>query len=357
MQTIIHTIDPEHPEKQIHLIQEAAQILRRGGLVAFPTETVYGLGASALSAQAAAGIFAAKGRPGDNPLIVHVSAFEQLAGLVKSITPTAEALARRFWPGPLTIILDKTDAIPPEVSGGLSTVAVRFPAHKVARLLLECAGIPIAAPSANASGRPSPTEARHVAEDMNGRIPMILDGGLSVLGLESTVVDARGPVPVILRPGSITADMLREACGGVSIDPAVYEKPGSSFVPQAPGQKYRHYAPKAKMTLVCGEPSRITSYIQTILAAQPGTTTNTGVLCTDESLPLYPQRTGLTVLSLGSRQDPEEAGARFFRHLRALDASGVSRIYAEGFPTEHDSPWLALMNRMQKAAGYDILWV
>ncbi len=232
------------------LLTEAAAILRRGGLVAFPTETVYGLGANGLDDTAARKIYAAKGRPSDNPLILHISAEKELAPLVRQIPDAARKLMTAFWPGPLTMIFEKSGIVPYATTGGLDTVAVRMPCDPIAGRLIALAGVPVAAPSANRSGRPSPTTARHVIEDMDGRIEMILDGGPVGIGVESTIVDVTGPLPVLLRPGAVTMEMLREVVGEVAVDPAITGPVAGDVKPKAPGMKYRHYAPRAELVLV-----------------------------------------------------------------------------------------------------------
>ena len=231
-------------------LAEAARIIREGGLVAFPTETVYGLGANALNEDAARKIYAAKGRPSDNPLIAHISCMEELEPLVKEIPEAGRKLAEAYWPGPLTMVFPKSEIVPYGTTGGLDTVAVRMPSDPIAGRLIALSGVPIAAPSANTSGRPSPTTAQHVWQDMNGKIEMILDGGPVGIGVESTIVDVSGQVPVVLRPGAITMEMLRETLGEVTIDPAILGPMAEGVRPKAPGMKYKHYAPKAELTLV-----------------------------------------------------------------------------------------------------------
>ena len=240
---------------------EAAEILKNGGLVAFPTETVYGLGANALNEEAAKKIYAAKGRPSDNPLIAHISCMEELPAIVKEIPEAGRKLAEKYWPGPLTMIFPKKDIVPYGTTGGLDTVAVRMPVDPVANCLIHLAGVPIAAPSANTSGRPSPTKAEHVIEDMDGKIEMIIDGGAVGIGVESTIVDVSGEIPTLLRPGAITIEMLRETLGQVDIDPVILGPVSGDIKPKAPGMKYRHYAPKADMTLVEGDMDKVVAYI------------------------------------------------------------------------------------------------
>jgi len=258
-------------------LEEAAERLRRGEVVAMPTETVYGLGANALDAQACLKIFEAKGRPADNPLIVHISCWEELSPLVREIDPRAVRLAEKFWPGPLTMIFPRAEKVPAQVSAGLDTLAVRMPAHPVARALIEKAGVPIAAPSANRSGKPSPTTAQHVLEDMDGIIPLILDGGSCDVGVESTVLDLTRPVPVLLRPGGVTAEMLLEELPDLKVDAAVLSplKEGQKVL--SPGMKYKHYAPNAHVTVVKGTPERIARLYDEAV----GQGKKTAILCAD----------------------------------------------------------------------------
>jgi len=259
---------------------EAAEILRSGGLVAFPTETVYGLGANALDEAAAKKIYAAKGRPSDNPLIAHISSMEELPALVREIPEAGRKLAEKYWPGPLTMIFPKKDVVPYGTTGGLDTVAVRMPSDPVANRLIKLAGIPVAAPSANTSGRPSPTRAEHVIEDMDGKIEMILDGGQVGIGVESTIVDVSGPVPTLLRPGAVTLEMLRETLGQVEVDPAILGPVKGDVKPKAPGMKYRHYAPKADMVLVEGAMEDVVDYINREAAKAMGAGKRVGIICT-----------------------------------------------------------------------------
>ena len=258
METKWIEIDENNIEKEA--VQEAGCIIKNGGLVAFPTETVYGLGGDALNKESAKKIYAAKGRPSDNPLIVHICKWDDLKKIVKKIPDSAKALADAFWPGPLTMIFEKNDLVPDETTGGLSTVAVRYPNHKTALAFIEAAGGYVAAPSANVSGRPSPTEGKYVYEDMNGRIEMILDGGLVGIGLESTIVDLTEEIPVILRPGYITEEMLLKVLGEVKMDPTILNV-AADMAPKAPGMKYRHYAPKGELTIVSGEMDKVVETI------------------------------------------------------------------------------------------------
>ena len=333
-------------------LAEAAQILRDGGLVAFPTETVYGLGANALNEEAAKKIYAAKGRPSDNPLIAHISCMEELEPLVKEIPEAGRNLAEAYWPGPLTMIFPKSSIVPYGTTGGLETVAVRMPSDPVANRLIHLAKVPVAAPSANTSGRPSPTTAQHVWQDMNGRIEMILDGGPVGIGVESTIVDVSGEVPTLLRPGAVTMEMLEKTVGHVEIDPAIQGPPTADFHPKAPGMKYRHYAPHAQMTLVEGEAEAVANKINELVKEGLEQNLRVGVICTDESRSSYPD--GL-VRSVGERAKEETIAHNLFAVLREFDDLDVDVIYSESFSKDHLGQ--AIMNRLTKAAGYHILKV
>ena len=331
---------------------EAAEVLRNGGLVAFPTETVYGLGGNALDERAAEKIYAAKGRPSDNPLIAHISCMEELSGLVREIPEAGKKLAAAYWPGPLTMIFPKKENVPYETTGGLDTVAVRMPSDPVASRLIRLAGVPVAAPSANTSGRPSPTRAEHVIEDLNGKIDMIIDGGQVGIGVESTIVDVSGPAPVLLRPGAVTMEMLEAVLGHVEVDPAISGPVSKDVRPKAPGMKYRHYAPKADMTLVEGEMERVIQYIneETRKARQAGK--NVGIICTEESRGRYPE--GILEV-IGSREHEETVAHNLFAVLRDFDRREVDCIFSESF--SRDQLGQAIMNRLCKAAGYHIIKV
>lgn len=340
MHTEVIRIDRKHIDKEE--IERAGRLLREGDLVAFPTETVYGLGANALDEEAAKKIYAAKGRPSDNPLIVHIADMECLPYIVKEVPEPAKKLADAFWPGPLTMILNKSEKVPYGTTGGLDTVAVRMPSDPVAAELIRAGGGYIAAPSANTSGRPSPTTAAHVYEDMNGRIPLILDGGAVSIGLESTIVDLTAEVPMILRPGYITLEMIREALGEAEMDRGLIAD-DSKTRPKAPGMKYRHYAPKAELLIVEGEAEDVIAYINARAAAVPGT----GIICTEETRGRYPQG---DVKCIGSRRDERSIAGHLFAILREFDNDGAEIIYSESFET----PGLgqAIMNRLLKAAGH-----
>ena len=340
MQTELIEIDRRN--MPVHLIERAGMILRSGGLVAFPTETVYGLGADALNEEAAQKIYAAKGRPSDNPLIVHIADMEAVGQIVKMVPEEAQALAEAFWPGPLTMIFHKRECVPMGTTGGLSTVAVRMPSDEIARELIRQSGGYIAAPSANVSGRPSPTTAQHVYEDMNGRIPMILDGGPVPIGIESTIVDLTEDHPVILRPGYITLSMIQTVVDRVEVDRGLSAE-DSVIRPKAPGMKYRHYAPKAELQIVEGPVERVVSYIN----KQCSGAGKTGIICTEETKTCYSHG---DVKCIGSRKDEASIASHLFAILREFDEDGVERIYSESFET----PGLgqAIMNRLLKAAGH-----
>ena len=345
-------------------LKEAASILRSGGLVAFPTETVYGLGGNALDEDAARKIYAAKGRPSDNPLIAHVSCVEEVAPLVKEIPEAGRKLMEAFWPGPLTMIFPKSDKVPYGTTGGLDTVAIRMPDDPVANRLIALAGVPVAAPSANTSGRPSPTTADHVWQDMNGRIEMIIDGGPVGIGVESTIVDVSSAVPAVLRPGAITMEMLEAVLGDVSVDPAILGPLSADVRPKAPGMKYKHYAPKADLTLVEPEDvDRENGLDEKQLQAMIGKVRElsrgkieagcrVGVICTDESRHCY---TDGAVRSIGERKSQASVAHNLYALLREFDDLGVDYIFSESFPKDHLGQ--AIMNRLSKAAGYKIVKV
>jgi len=325
-------------------IREAAGIIRKGGLVAFPTETVYGLGGNAFDPESARKIYAAKGRPSDNPLIVHIADPADMYKIAAEVPEKAEKLAGELWPGPLTMILKKLPVIPPETTGGLDTVAVRLPSNRIARELIRESGVFIAAPSANRSGRPSTTKASHVAEDMDGRIEMILDGGSSAIGLESTIVDLTEDPPVILRPGYYNKKRIEEVIGPVKVDKGLI----SDAPPKAPGMKYRHYAPKAELTIVEGPGAR--ELISRLAAEKAAQGARTAVICSEENKDSYDCG---YVFPLGSAEEEEETARRLFDVLRRTDDLKVDFIYSEAF----DTPKLgaAIMNRLIKAAGHRII--
>ncbi|MCD8221108.1 MAG: threonylcarbamoyl-AMP synthase [Clostridiales bacterium] len=333
-------------------LEEAVEILRSGGLVAFPTETVYGLGANALDETASVKIYAAKGRPSDNPLIAHISGIGELEPLTARVPDAGRRLAGAFWPGPLTMIFPKSIRVPYTTTGGLDTVAVRMPSDPVANRLIALAGIPIAAPSANTSGRPSPTRAEHVWEDMNGKIEMILDGGPVGIGVESTIVDVSGEMPVLLRPGAVTMEMLTEVLGEVAVDPTIQGPPREGLRPKAPGMKYRHYAPRAEMTIVEGESMRVADEINRRVRESLLRGKRAGVICTDETRSLY--KAGF-IRSVGVRAREETIAHNLFAVLREFDELETDVIFSESFAGDHLG--FAIMNRLTKAAGYRIIQV
>lgn len=333
------------PERAIEL---GATYLRQGRLVAFPTETVYGLGANAWEEAAVARIFQAKGRPADNPLIAHISDLGMLDGLISELPQAAERLIKAFWPGPLSLVLPKGPKVPDLVTAGLPTVAVRWPNHPVALALIGRAAVPVAAPSANRSGRPSPTLAAHVQADLGDQVDLIIDAGMAAVGLESTVVNVSGAAPVLLRPGAVTLEELEQVIGPVQVAGGAIDGPAP-----APGMKYRHYAPVAPLHLFLGQPQRAVAAMarqaHSLLAAGQ----RVGVLTFDE---YADQLEPATVLSLGSYMRPEQAAQRLYGQLRASDELGLQVILAHG-PDSTAGLGLALQNRLSKASGHRITWV
>lgn len=336
---------------------EAAKLIRQGELVAFPTETVYGLGADALRPEASAKIYAAKGRPSDNPLIVHICKFEELERIAKEVPRQAKRLAEAFWPGPLTMVVWKNEKVPYTTTGGMDTVAVRMPDHPVALALIEQSGCMIAAPSANTSGKPSPTEAAHVAKDMDERIPMILDGGAVGIGIESTIIDLTEEKPMILRPGYITKEMLEEVLGEeVIIDPGILVSDTTDPVlagqkPKAPGMRYKHYAPKADLALVEGDTDKVVVKINELVNLANAAGKRAGVIATDETMGYYRAD---VVFSIGARADEDGIAQHLYKILRDFDEQKVDVIYSESFATPRIGQ--AIMNRLLKAAGYQVLY-
>lgn len=345
MQTQYCIVDSSNPD--IRILARAADILKKGGLVAFPTETVYGLGANGLDPGAVAGIFAAKGRPSDNPLILHIADAREVAKLARQVPANARALMERFWPGPLTLVLERTKAVPDIVTGGLNTVAIRLPDSAVARQLIRLAGVPVAAPSANTSGRPSPTTAQDVLADLDGKISMVIDAGLCDIGVESTVVDCTTPVPTLLRPGGITLEMLLATLGEVEVAPALG---GEGFIPRAPGMKYAHYAPAAQMLLIEGDGDTTAVVVEQARQALAQGKRAGAVVSAETALSLPP---GIIAAVYGSRQNPEEVAANLYNALRVFDSRQVDVIFAEGIA--ETGLGLAVMNRLRKAAGYKII--
>lgn len=339
-------------EERREQIKKAAGIIKNGGLVAFPTETVYGLGGNGLNPSSSEKIYEAKGRPSDNPLILHISDLSMLEGLIEGgISEAAKKLAKAYWPGPMTLVFKKAPHIPLETTGGLQTVAVRLPNNEIARELIREANVPIAAPSANTSGRPSPTSAHHVKADLDGRIDMILDGGDVGIGLESTIIDLTEETPIILRPGFITLEMLGDIFSEVRLDSTILmEKMEKDLRPKAPGMKYKHYAPKGKLVIYEGEVTKVIEAIneKTELAKKAGRLT--AVLATEETKDLY---VADYVYSLGKRTKAKEIAHNLFRVLRELDEVGAEEIFSESFTKE--GFYTAIMNRLLKAAGYSIV--
>jgi len=338
----------------ISKIKRAAYILRNGGLVAFPTETVYGLGANALDAAAVEGIYKAKGRPSDNPLIVHVSKIDEVNRLVREIPGQALKLMETFWPGPITIIMPKSEIIPDIITAGLDTVGIRMPSHPVALALIREAGVPVAAPSANTSGKPSPTRAEHVIDDLYGKVDAIIDAGPVSVGVESTVIDITGETALVLRPGGISREKLAGLLGKVQIDPGLAAGQ-TSQVPKAPGMKYTHYSPDAKVIVVEGETEKIAVKIAELAKKDVLNKVKIGIMATDETIEIYKKANELhdsCIVSMGSRHKPEEIAASLFDIFRHMDKSSVDIIYAEAI--DISGIGLAVMNRMKKAASYII---
>lgn len=350
MNTLFATIG-QNKKENTEIFQKASQILQSGGLVAFPTETVYGLGGNGLDKEASLKIYAAKGRPSDNPLIIHIAHIRALNDLCINVPQAAYLLAEKFWPGPLTMILKKNKKVPYETTGGLDTVAVRMPDHPTALRLIRESGIYIAAPSANLSGRPSPTSAAHVRQDLDGRIDMIIGDGEGDIGIESTIVDLTGSIPMILRPGYITKEMLSEVLGQVEVDPAVASGQPCKTRPRAPGMKYRHYAPKGEMIIIEGKnEKKVADKINALIKDRHLQGYKTGVLATDKTKALYHAD---YVISVGNREDERSVSSRLFDVLRRFDDLEVEFIVSESFPRQNVG--YAIMNRLLKAAGGRIM--
>ena len=324
-------------------LRRAAEVLRRGGLCGIPTETVYGLAANALDETAVKKIFAAKGRPQDNPLIVHISSMDELPALVREIPPEAKALAAAFWPGPLTMVLPKADCIPGAVSCGLDTVAIRMPSHPIANAIIRTAGIPLAAPSANTSGKPSPTTAEHVLHDMDGKIDMIVDGGACSVGVESTVVTLCTAPPRLLRPGGVTLEMLRDVLGVVDVDKAVLGELERGEKPSSPGMKYKHYSPDADVKLIRGSLASFARYAQTFPVSE------TLILCFDGEESAFANET----IPLGAAADAAAHAQRIFRALRDADERGFKTVLVH-CPDDHGVD-LAVLNRLLRAAAFQVV--
>lgn len=349
MKTKIGKVKNIHCDKEI--IHEAGEILRKGGLVAFPTETVYGLGADALNEKAAEKIYAAKGRPSDNPLIIHITNMGALKKIVGDIPEAAYAVAEKYWPGPLTMIFDKRDIVPYGTTGGLDTVAVRMPDHEIARAVIDAGGGYIAAPSANTSGRPSPTKAEHVMEDMDGKIDMIVDSGMVDIGVESTILDLTVSPPMILRPGAVTKEMLEELLGDVAEDKAMLGD-DKEKAPKAPGMKYRHYAPKAKLSVIEGPMDNVIEKINKLSCEKIEEGYRVGIIGTEETVESYLHG---VVKSIGTRQDEATVANHLYAVLREFDEEDMEYIFSESF--SEDGIGNAIMNRLLKAAGHHVFYV
>ena len=332
-------------------IQEAAEIIKNGGTVVFPTETVYGLGADGLNSEAVKKIFEAKGRPQDNPLIIHVSS-KDLNLYAEEVPQIANKLVEKFWPGPLTIILKKKDIVPNETSASLDSIGIRMPNNEIALKLIELSETTIAAPSANISGRPSPTDLQRCVEDLDGKVDCILGGEQSDIGVESTIVDCTVNPPLVLRPGGVTLEMLREIDPNINIDPAIMKKPEPNLKPKAPGMKYRHYAPKAKVTIVSGNKKNTIEKIKEMVHYNIEKKKKVCILTVDENEKEYSE--GIKI-SLGSLNDLSTVAINLFETLRKCDDIGADVVFAESF--EQKGVGIAIMNRLNKAAGFDIVEV
>ena len=349
MKTLVLKVDSQEPD--IEKVRLSADFIKKGGLVAFPTETVYGLGADALNGEAVLSLFRVKRRPLDNPPIVHICDVKDVYRLAEMVPFRAKALMERFWPGPLTLIFKQSEVVPDVTVAGLDTIAVRMPRHNVALALIRESGCPIAAPSANLAGKPSPTSAEHVLDDLGGRIDAVLDAGPTVVGVESTVLDLTVDPPQVLRPGGTPFEVLREALGGVELNPAVTaEKALWMEKARSPGVKYKHYAPDAEVVVVEGEVNAVVAKASELVKFYREEGRKVGVLATDETATCYG---GCVVKSLGSRRDLAVVARNLFRLLREFDLEGVDVIVAEGVPAE--GLGLAVMNRLRKASGYHIV--
>ena len=340
-----HNIDAAAKE----ILTKAGSIIREGGLVAFPTETVYGLGGDALNPESSRKIYAAKGRPSDNPLIVHVASMEDVEAIVDEVPEAAYRLAEAFWPGPLTMIMNKNDKVPHETTGGLDTVAIRMPNNEIALELIRQSGGYIAAPSANTSGRPSPTLAKYCVEDLSGKIEMIIDGGQVGIGLESTIVDLTSEEPMILRPGYITQDMLKEVLGRVTIDRTIIDAT-STQKPKAPGMKYRHYAPKGSLTIIQGNQKSVVDYINARAKEAMEEGKRVGIIGTDATRDFY---SADVIKSVGNREDESSIAHELFKVLREFDDENIDVMFSESF--DDSGIGQAIMNRLLKAAGHNVI--
>lgn len=341
MNTVIYKLNETNID--MDLIKKIGLVLREGGLVAFPTETVYGIGANALNGEAILNIYKAKGRPSDNPLIVHIDDINHLSKYAKEINEDAKKLMNEFWPGPLTLIFKKTKLIPDTISGGLDTVAIRIPSNKIARYIIKEAKVPIAAPSANISGRPSPTAAKHVIEDLYNKVDIIVDGGNTNIGLESTVLDVTDAIPVILRPGGVTKSMIEKVIGKVNIDDSLINK---ELVPKSPGMKYKHYAPKGSLIVVSGDEEKVVNKINEWVKEKEKEGYSVGVIATTETSKHYKCK---NIEIIGDKHNHNQIAANLFNVLRKMDENNIDYIYSQAFSEEDIG--MAIMNRLMKAAG------
>lgn len=348
MDTIIYHLNSNEIDQSA--IEKAGDIIKNGGLVAFPTETVYGLGGDAMNAEASAKIYEAKGRPSDNPLIAHITSLEMLDDLVEDVPEWSRKLMEAFWPGPMTLIFHKKNTVPDSTTGGLETLAVRFPNHPVAQALIKSAGTSIAAPSANISGRPSPTKGEHVIEDLDGRIDCIIDGGEVEVGIESTIIDCTGDAPMILRPGYITKEKIEDVVGETTVDPSILEKI-EDVAPKAPGMKYKHYAPKADFVMYRGNANKVA---EKIIGEANSKDAKVGIITVDQHLNLYEGLVGenVEVISLGDVDNLDSIAHALFNVLREFDEKQVEYIIGETIPEENLGT--AIMNRLTKASGYQV---
>lgn len=337
-------------DKDAELMKLAKQVISEGGLVGMPTETVYGLAGDALNPESSKKIYAAKGRPSDNPLIVHIADIEALDKIVAEVPESAKKLAEKFWPGPLTMVMRKSEVVPYETTGGLDTVAVRMPVNEIARDFIRSTSGYIAAPSANKSGRPSCTTAEHVYEDLNGEIPLIIDGGAVGIGIESTIIDLTSDVPCLLRPGYINLQMLEEVLGKVDVDPSIGGVVSASAHPKAPGMKYKHYAPKGELYIVEGSQKSVIERINELAAEHEAAGEKTAVIATEETKDYYKCR---VIRSVGKRSDEISIAHNLFAVLREMDDLDVTTIYTEAFDTP--AMGMAIMNRLIRAAGHKII--
>lgn len=348
METQFLKVDAQRPEQKV--IDKAAEIINKGGLVAFPTETVYGLGANGLDGEAVKKIYVAKGRPADNPLILHVADLKDVFYLASIVPIKAQLLMEAFWPGPLTLVLPSRSIIPAQVTAGLETVAIRMPAHPVALALIKAAQRPIAAPSANRSGYPSPTSAGHVMDDLAGRIEAVLDGGSTGVGLESTVLDLTEGIPTILRPGGVTREQLAGVIGKIQLDQGLHN---NESVPRAPGMKYTHYSPRAKVIVLRGEPKKVAMKAEELVQTNSAQNLKTALLLSSETWPLVSSDEAVYAREMGSHQKLEEVARRIYHELRMCDQAGSQIILVEGYQEEGLGE--ALMNRILKSAGYELI--